>query len=314
MCFRSRSVVVIRRTVDHNYSSKPSWLLWIMSFGKHLTLDASLITNVGQLQSLNKNGKPFLHWQGTYTNSSPHLYSHVFLITTTCHDDDDPSVYPQCMTIGMAILTGESSSSSPSAPSSSSSSSATVQNDINEIATASQVDPELISTITESLATLFWEFSKCPPRVINTGNNILLQTGLSVDVVDAFMATFQANKATIAQLKQSFSANKASYQGLAWRLDVELGRRNMHVLAEPTYMVRLDLKQPSNSQPQPSTATSQEDNDGHTTPHTAAASSTVQSYHLQADYANMKKLQDELQRAVDSLNSAHCQRLSRYIS
>ncbi len=213
------------------------------------------------------------------------------------------------MLIGMAILTGESSSSS------SSSSSSTVQADIHAIAAAAHSDPDLISTIAESLAPLFWEFSKCPPRVISMGNDILLQTGLSTDIVDVFMATFHAHKATIASLKQSFGANKASYHDLAWRLDVELGRRNMHVLAEPVYMVRLDLK-PAQGTTHTSTslpADNQQPADPDST-NTPQAPTGVHSYHLQVDYAGMKKLQDELQRAVDSLNSAHCQRLSRYIS
>ena len=41
---------------------------------------------------------------------------------------------------------------------------------------------------------------------------------------------------------------------------------------------------------------------------------SVTSYHLQSDYANMKNLQTELQRALDELNGVHAQRLTRYIS
>ena len=39
-----------------------------------------------------------------------------------------------------------------------------------------------------------------------------------------------------------------------------------------------------------------------------------QSVHLQADYAHMKLLQTELQRALDEMSGVHCQRISRYIS
>lgn len=38
------------------------------------------------------------------------------------------------------------------------------------------------------------------------------------------------------------------------------------------------------------------------------------SYHLQADHANMKLLELELQRAVDEANSVHAQRINRYLS
>ena len=40
----------------------------------------------------------------------------------------------------------------------------------------------------------------------------------------------------------------------------------------------------------------------------------IKSYHLQSDYANLKKIQLELQRAVNDMNSVHSQRFSRYIT
>jgi hypothetical protein len=40
----------------------------------------------------------------------------------------------------------------------------------------------------------------------------------------------------------------------------------------------------------------------------------IKSYHLQSDYANLKKVQLELQRAVNDMNSVHSQRFSRYIT
>jgi hypothetical protein len=38
------------------------------------------------------------------------------------------------------------------------------------------------------------------------------------------------------------------------------------------------------------------------------------SFHLESDYANMKLLQIELQKAVDEYSSVHCQRLNKYIT
>lgn len=56
---------------------------------------------------------------------------------------------------------------------------------------------------------------------------------------------------------------------------------------EPTFQLRLDL----------------DSND-----------SKNQTVFLQADYANLKMLQQELQRAVDELSGVHSQRIARYIS
>jgi hypothetical protein len=40
----------------------------------------------------------------------------------------------------------------------------------------------------------------------------------------------------------------------------------------------------------------------------------IDCVHVQADYANMKRLQTELQRALNELHGVHAQRLSRYIT
>ena len=40
----------------------------------------------------------------------------------------------------------------------------------------------------------------------------------------------------------------------------------------------------------------------------------TRSFHLQTDYANMKLMESELQRAVDEVNSVHAQRINRYLS
>jgi ABC-type cobalamin transport system ATPase subunit len=58
-------------------------------------------------------------------------------------------------------------------------------------------------------------------------------------------------------------------------------------MAEPKFQLRLDLQTPNQSET---------------------------SLHLQSDYSNMKRLQKELQRAVDELSGTHSQRLTRYIT
>jgi hypothetical protein len=45
----------------------------------------------------------------------------------------------------------------------------------------------------------------------------------------------------------------------------------------------------------------------------ASGEGEEESLHLQADYANLKHMQMELQRAMDELNSKHGQRITRYI-
>lgn len=59
-------------------------------------------------------------------------------------------------------------------------------------------------------------------------------------------------------------------------------------MAEPKFQLRLDLQ--------------------------STPSQSETSLHLQSDYSNMKRLQMELQRAVDELSGTHAQRLTRYIT
>ena len=203
------------------------------------------------------------------------------------------------MALGISTLTSNEDTSTPS----------TIH---EQLALTTNVDVDTLMTITDSLATLFWEFSKCPPRIINMGQDILLQTGLSSDIVMAFMSTFSEHETTIAQLKRSLAVHQDSFHDLAWRLDVEVARRNMHVMATPVYMLRLDLTSSRDHHHSPSNHNSNTESTVDSP--SSTSSSSIKSLHLQADYANMKQMQTELQRAVDTLQSAHCQRLSRYIS
>lgn len=46
----------------------------------------------------------------------------------------------------------------------------------------------------------------------------------------------------------------------------------------------------------------------------SSSDASLQSIHLQSDYANLKRLQQELQNAVDEFAGVHNQRITRYIS
>jgi COMM domain len=126
----------------------------------------------------------------------------------------------------------------------------------------------------------------------------------------------------LAQLKSSFNVNKYAFHDMSWRLDVEMARRNMRVMAEPRYKIRLDLSAPTTavssqaaSTDATTTTTGNNDDSSSSSDGTPVApAAQIASLHLQADYANMKKLETELQSALDTLNSAHCQRFVRYIT
>lgn len=87
-------------------------------------------------------------------------------------------------------------------------------------------------------------------------------------------------------------SNRKRYKDCTWRLDMELARRNVNIMTEPKFMIRLDVASAQDS---------------------ALEQPKVESYHLQADFANLKMLQSKLQLALAELSAPHAQRLGRYI-
>ncbi len=121
---------------------------------------------------------------------------------------------------------------------------------------------------------------------------ILLQVGMNESIVNVFSKGFADGKRRLNRLKGPLGLDTMSYSNLAWRLEVEVAKRSLLVTTEPTFQLRLDLI---------NNATSDD-------------TKRYQSHHLQCDYANLKLLQSELQRAIEEHAGVHSQRISRYIS
>jgi hypothetical protein len=77
------------------------------------------------------------------------------------------------------------------------------------------------------------------------------------------------------------------------------------VTTEPSYQLRLDLRHITSAAPQITQNIAESNN---------ANPDKIVSYTLQCDYANLKNIQQELQKAVDSFSGVHSQRITRYIS
>jgi hypothetical protein len=93
----------------------------------------------------------------------------------------------------------------------------------------------------------------------------------------------------------------------------------MEVMSEPKYMLRLDLVNNATATAVMG-AVAAGGSDASSSSFSAGVSAAgvtakqLVSYHLQADHANMKQLEAELQRAVDEVGSVHGQRIIRYMS
>lgn len=104
---------------------------------------------------------------------------------------------------------------------------------------------------------------------------------------------FRDSRQRLKALKGPLGIDTLSYKDFHWRLDIELSKRSLTQTTEPSYQIRLDLENTTISHDDPS---------------------RTKVYHLQTDYANLKLLQQELQRAIDENAGVHSQRISRYIS
>ena len=126
--------------------------------------------------------------------------------------------------------------------------------------------------------------------------DMLQQVGIKEAFAVSFSKSFLESKQRILKLKGSLGVHTMSYKNLLWRLEIELAKKALHRVANPNFQLRLDLVNHAVAESDDSQAKKYE------------------THHIQADYANMKLLQNELQRAIDEHNSVHCQRVTRYIS
>jgi hypothetical protein len=165
---------------------------------------------------------------------------------------------------------------------------------VSQISQTAKFDVQILLKVVQAASILLWEVTKgLPPKDdLSTINTALRRMGWSGQISQAFCDTFKEHRLRLNKLKGALAISKRRYKDFVWRLDVELARRNMSVITQPKFMIRLDVYDAREG--------------------TSGKGEEV-SLHLQADYANLKHMQQELQHAIDDLNSKHGQRITRYI-
>jgi hypothetical protein len=161
-----------------------------------------------------------------------------------------------------------------------------------------------LSGLVASFSALTWECAKATNNINNSSRDtttlaaILSQLGLNETLIGSFCKEFNSARRRLNILKSNLSLSVLSYKDLAWRLDIELSKRALLVTAEPTYQLRLDFVS----------------NDRHKSDSMVDGPEKTVSYNLQCDYANLKNIQRELQKAIDAYTGVHSQRITRYIA
>jgi hypothetical protein len=162
------------------------------------------------------------------------------------------------------------------------------------LAEVANAEAPLLLKIVQAAGILFWEVTKgSPPKddLVSVVHS-LRSSGWPEGLAKAFTDSFKEHRIRLSRLRGALAISKRRYKDFVWRLDVELARRNVSVVTQPKYMLRLDVFEPREG---------------------SSGKGDEQSLHLQADYANLKHMQSELQRAMDDLASKHGQRITTYI-
>ena len=165
---------------------------------------------------------------------------------------------------------------------------------VQQVAHTAKFDPTTLVKVVQAASILLWEVTKgLPPKDDCAGvASALRGMGWSSSLAKAFCDSYLEHRLRLNKLKGSLAISKRRYKDFVWRLDVELARRNMSVITQPKFLVRLDVYDAREG---------------------TSGKGEEESLHLQADYANLKHMQQELQRAMDELNSKHGSRITRYI-
>jgi len=191
-----------------------------------------------------------------------------------------------------------------------------VSEELKQLSTTATIAAGKLGKMCSAASSVLWECSKFSPKdqLQNMILDLLIHSGISSGIAPSFSQVFIDNKRRILSLKGSLGVSAFSYQNLSWRLEVELAKRSLQVTSEPRYLLRVDLvnKAVAATAAAEGTGTSVEGKERDA--RVDNGKEKYRSHHLQADHATMKLLEQELQRAVDEVNSVHCQRISRYMS
>ena len=155
---------------------------------------------------------------------------------------------------------------------------------IAEAAAVLGTKPDQLKPLVYGVAVVFWECSKLRLES-DTFRQAIEQLNLSVTVNEALIAAFEKEYATGTDKKASFGMALPEFQHLDFRLDVEVGRRSLSGVTQPSFQLRLDTTQGGQEE----------------------------STHLRSNYANMKALLTGLEKAVDEEKGTHARRFQRYI-
>jgi len=145
-----------------------------------------------------------------------------------------------------------------------------------------EVDVDVVSHAVQGIAYFMTEASKRLLSEIDFIDSLLLLQ-FDKELAEKLKNVYLGRRAEIREIMSKMSFDLPSYDGVDWRLDIQMGSRASHNQMTPIYIIKLKTKNPENT------------------------------IYLQTDYANLKHTCQMLENALKEMRSSHYRRIARNI-
>lgn len=146
------------------------------------------------------------------------------------------------------------------------------------------VDVSAIRAAVEGLAQLFVKSARLNLKDQDFQDTLLV-LGFPPEVNDELTDLFNDSREELRSLEESLQVDLPHLKNMDWRLDVQLGSRNMTGMLNPVYITRWDTE----------------------------ADGQVESQFCAMSYTNLKHVSEELELALKEMRSAHVRRVMRNV-
>mmetsp|Transcript_34281 Transcript_34281/g.66788 ORF Transcript_34281/g.66788 Transcript_34281/m.66788 type:complete len:199 (+) Transcript_34281:34-630(+) len=142
-----------------------------------------------------------------------------------------------------------------------------------------------VAGVVDSLSGLF--IASCKKQMKQGNFKIFMETlQLPQGHTGIIYKYYAENVQSIRQTLQNHSKRLSSYKSLSWRLEIETSTRSLHHEVKPSFLLELQTEKMGE-------------------PHSEL---------MQCDYSVLKNMCNELELALNELDSSHCRRMSTYIN
>mmetsp|Transcript_7723 Transcript_7723/g.21914 ORF Transcript_7723/g.21914 Transcript_7723/m.21914 type:complete len:198 (-) Transcript_7723:497-1090(-) len=145
-----------------------------------------------------------------------------------------------------------------------------------------EADAEVVKNCVEGLTQLFIEAVRVSLSEIDFVDSLLLLQ-FDEETREALREMYIENRKSIRETVNALNFELPSYDGVEWRLDIQMGSRTCHSQMVPIYMIRLKLKNPE------------------------------RTIVLQTNYSNLKHVCESLEKALKEHRTGHFRRIARNI-